>query len=87
MHVLFALLLASLLGTAVAQPAATATAAPPTTPPFSNNYPHPGQANFLAWQWERLRDGLPRPPPPSGWAIPAQMIDPASLRPRASGSR
>ena len=71
------MLLASLLGTAVAQPAATAAA---TTPPFSNNYPHPAQASFLAWQWERLRDGLPKPPPPSGWDIPVQMIDPASLR-------
>ena len=87
-----ALLLAGLLSPAIAQPGASTSVAPaaaaphawqnipPTTPPFSNNYPHPAQANFWAWRWQRLRDGLPKPAPPSGWDLPAQMIDPASLR-------
>ena len=80
LHTGLALLLTGLLATATAQPVAASGASAPATPPFSNTYPHPAQASFLAWQWERLRDGLPKPPPPGGWDLPAQMIDPASLR-------
>ena len=45
---------------------------------FRNNYPHPDKPSFLAWQWERLRDGLPQPPP-GGWNLPAMQTDPAAL--------
>ena len=45
---------------------------------FQNNYPHPDKPSFLAWQWERLRDGLPQPPP-GGWNLPAMQTDPAAL--------
>lgn len=78
-----ALILASLMGAAHAQPAA-APAMPsspsPPSAPFVNNYPHPPNANVLAWQWERLRDGLPKPAPDGGWNLPAVVTDPASLR-------
>jgi L-ascorbate metabolism protein UlaG (beta-lactamase superfamily) len=46
---------------------------------FRNNYPHAEKASFWAWQWERLRDGVPRPPP-GGWNLPAVALDPADLR-------
>ena len=45
---------------------------------FRNSYPHPDKPSFLAWQWERLRDGLPQPPP-GGWNLPAMQTDPAAL--------
>lgn len=45
---------------------------------FRNNYPHPDKPSFLAWQWERLRDGLPQPPP-EGWNLPAMQTDPVAL--------
>jgi N-acyl-phosphatidylethanolamine-hydrolysing phospholipase D len=77
MNACLALILTSLLGAAVAQPA-TAPAEP--QPPFVNRYPHPPGASFLAWQWERLRDGLPKPAPEGGWNLPAMLTDPATLR-------
>ena len=43
-----------------------------------NTYPHPDKPSFLAWQWERLRDGLPQPPP-GGWNLPAMQTDPVAL--------
>ena len=46
---------------------------------YRNNYPHPEKASFWAWQWERLRDGVPKPPP-GGWNLPAVKTDPAELR-------
>lgn len=46
---------------------------------FANNDPHPPKASFWAWQWERLRDGLPKPPP-QGWNLPAMKTEPALLR-------
>jgi L-ascorbate metabolism protein UlaG (beta-lactamase superfamily) len=46
---------------------------------FHNNYPHPGPQSFLRWKWEQLRDGLPAPPPPGGWSIPAMRTDVARL--------
>ena len=89
MRACLALILASLLAAANAQPAAAPALAPspaphapssPPSPPFANNYPHPPSASFLAWQWERLRDGLPKPAPADGWSLPAELTDPASLR-------
>jgi len=84
-----ALMLAGLLTPVAAQPAAEPAAAAPAaaqpdqaaqSPPFANRYPHPPNASFLAWRWERLRDGLPKPPPAGGWDLPAVVTDPASLR-------
>lgn len=46
---------------------------------FQNNYPHAPKASFWAWQWERLLNGLPKPPA-EGWKLPAVMTDPALLR-------
>ena len=45
---------------------------------YRNNYPHGGRESFWAWQWERLREGLPKPPP-GGWNLPAVKTDPATL--------
>ena len=75
MRIFLAWILASVLGAAAAQ-----QAEPAPTPPFANRYAHPPHASFLAWQWERLRDGLPKPPPAGGWNLPAMVTDPASLR-------
>ena len=47
---------------------------------FRNNYPHPDKASFWAWQWQRLREGLPPKPPPGGWNLPAVATDAAALR-------
>jgi N-acyl-phosphatidylethanolamine-hydrolysing phospholipase D len=70
------LTLTSLLGCAQVAPAPMGQ-----TPAsgFVNNYPHPPKASFWAWQWERFRDGLPKPPP-QGWNLPAMKTDPALLR-------
>lgn len=48
---------------------------------FKNNYPHPTDQNFWKWQWERLRDGTPSPPP-GGWAsvLPSVKPDVAFIR-------
>jgi len=46
---------------------------------YRNNYAHGERASFWAWQWERMRDGLPKPPP-GGWNLPAVKTDPAQLR-------
>jgi len=46
---------------------------------FRNNYPHDPPASFLAWQWERWRGGMPKPPP-GGWNLPAMRCDVARLR-------
>ena len=46
---------------------------------FQNNYPHAPKASFWAWQWERLLNGLPKPPA-EGWKLPAVKTDPALLR-------
>lgn len=62
-------LLAALVGAAAAQPG----------PPYRNNYPHADKASFLAWQWERWRQGVPAAPA-GGWDIPFQRTDPAALR-------
>ena len=68
-----ALVVAALAGISSAQPA-------PNGPDgFRNNYPHAEKASLWAWQWERLRDGLPKAPP-GGWNLPAQKVDPALLR-------
>jgi len=66
---LVALGLACVAGAVAAQPG----------PPYRNNYPHADKASFLAWQWQRLRDGVPAAPP-GGWAIPVTRTDPAQLR-------
>lgn len=71
------LLLATLAFTVGAS--AFAQNAPRGSDGFSNNYPHPEKASFWAWQWERLRDGVPKPPP-GGWNLPAVKTDPAELR-------
>lgn len=58
---------------------ASAQGAPRGPDGFRNNYPHGERASFWAWQWERMRDGLPKPPP-GGWDLPAVKTDPAALR-------
>jgi L-ascorbate metabolism protein UlaG (beta-lactamase superfamily) len=58
---------------------ASAQQAPRGPEGYRNNYPHPEKASFWAWQWERLRDGMPKPPP-GGWNLPAVKTDPAELR-------
>jgi N-acyl-phosphatidylethanolamine-hydrolysing phospholipase D len=68
-----ALLLAAFAGLASSQPA------PQGPDGYRNNYPHPGRESFWAWQWERLRDGLPPKAPPGGWELPAVKTDPAAL--------
>ena len=45
---------------------------------YRNNYPHAARASFWARQWERLREGLPAPPP-GGWNLPAVKTDAAAL--------
>ncbi len=51
----------------------------PTGPDgFRNNYPHPDKESFWSWQWVRMRDGLPKPPP-GGWNLPAVRTDPVAL--------
>jgi N-acyl-phosphatidylethanolamine-hydrolysing phospholipase D len=66
---------------ASAQDAAVTSARVPEA--FQNVYPHPPKASFWAWQWERLVNGLPRPPP-EGWAQPWTKTDPALLRSSAT---
>jgi N-acyl-phosphatidylethanolamine-hydrolysing phospholipase D len=68
------LLAAGLCAAAQSQPA------PHGPDGYRNNYPHPDKPSLLAWQWERLRDGLPKPPPPGGWNLPAQKTDAAALK-------
>jgi hypothetical protein len=49
---------------------------------FRNNYVAAlanGSANFWKWQWERTRDGLPKPPA-NGYAFPVHAPDVAWLR-------
>ena len=46
---------------------------------YRNNYTHPDKESFWAWQWERMREGLPKPPP-GGWNLPAVKTDPIALR-------
>jgi N-acyl-phosphatidylethanolamine-hydrolysing phospholipase D len=72
MHRFLALLLFAFSAVALAQ------APRQGTDGFRNNYPHPDKPSFLAWQWERLRDGLPQPPP-GGWNLPVMQTDPAAL--------
>ena len=72
-HTLAAALLASAMGLVAAQPA------PHGPDGFRNNHPHDDKASFWAWQWERMRNGVPQAPP-GGWNIPAQTTDPALLR-------
>ena len=73
LHTILALLFACSAGLAAAQPA------PKGPDGYANNYPHAGRESFWAWQWERLRDGKPAPPPPGGWNLPAVKTDPAAL--------
>ena len=72
-HTVAAALLAGAMGLAAAQPA------PHGPDGFRNNHPHDDKASFWAWQWERMRNGVPQAPP-GGWNIPAQTTDPALLR-------
>jgi L-ascorbate metabolism protein UlaG (beta-lactamase superfamily) len=64
---------------AVAAGSASAQTAPRGPEGYRNNYPHPEKASFWAWQWERMRDGMPKPPP-GGWNLPAVKTDPVELR-------
>jgi L-ascorbate metabolism protein UlaG (beta-lactamase superfamily) len=72
MRVCTGLLFAFIVGSASAQPAAKGSDG------FRNNYPHPEKASFFAWQWDRLRNGLPQAPE-GGWKIPAVKTDAAAL--------
>ena len=72
MHAIATLLLAAIAGLASAQ------TAPKGAEGFRNNYPHADKESFWAWQWERLRDGLPQPPP-GGWNLPAVKTNPTAL--------
>ena len=58
---------------------ASAQPAPRGPDGYRNNYPHAEKASFWAWQWERLRDGVAKPPP-GGWNLPAVKTDPGELR-------
>jgi hypothetical protein len=40
--------------------------------------PHPAKESFWSWQWERMRDGLPKLPP-GGWNLPAVRTDHGAL--------
>jgi L-ascorbate metabolism protein UlaG (beta-lactamase superfamily) len=61
----------------------TATAQSPamhrTAEGFHNNYPHDPPQSFWLWQWEKLRHGVPQPPP-GGWKIPHMKTDAAALK-------
>jgi N-acyl-phosphatidylethanolamine-hydrolysing phospholipase D len=46
---------------------------------FRNNYPHDPKESFWVWQWERLRHGVPEPPP-GGWDIAHMKTDAAALK-------
>src|SRR5947207_13255110 len=74
----FARAVAALLLTAFAD-VASAQGAPHGPEGYRNNYPHPGRESFWAWQWERIRERLPKAPP-EGWNLPAVKTNPASLR-------
>jgi N-acyl-phosphatidylethanolamine-hydrolysing phospholipase D len=78
-------LVSSLLAALALAPGAVAqgVGAPSSDDGFRNNYPHPPKASFWAWQWQRLREGLPEPPP-QGWNLPARKIDPQQLAGAAS---
>ena len=54
---------------------ASAQPAPRGPDGFANNYPHLEKESFWSWQWERMRDGLPKSPP-GGWNLPAVKTDP-----------
>ena len=73
MRTLTALVFAAIAGGVGAQPA------PAGRDGFQSNYPHAEKGRFLAWQWQRLRDGVPQPPP-GGWNLPAQKTDLVALR-------
>lgn len=60
------------LGCASAQPA------PQGPDGFRNNYPHADKGSIWAWQWERLRKGLPKAPE-GGWKLPFVKTDPVAL--------
>ena len=72
MRILIWLFLATCLGNAGAQPA------PHGPDGFRNNYPHPDKGSLWAWQWERLRNGLPKEPE-GGWKLPSVKTDPVAL--------
>jgi L-ascorbate metabolism protein UlaG (beta-lactamase superfamily) len=61
--------------TATAQSAATHR----TAEGFHNNYPHDPPQSFWLWQWEKMRHGVPQPPP-GGWKIPHMKTDAAALK-------
>jgi L-ascorbate metabolism protein UlaG (beta-lactamase superfamily) len=67
-----ALFFAAVVGAAFAQ------GAPHGPDGYRNNYPHGSRESFWVWQWERLREGLPKPPP-GGWNLPAVKTDPVAL--------
>jgi L-ascorbate metabolism protein UlaG (beta-lactamase superfamily) len=60
--------------------------APHAADGFHNNYPHDPRQSFWLWQWERVKHGVPEPPP-GGWKIPHMKTDPALLRAPAAGTR
>jgi L-ascorbate metabolism protein UlaG (beta-lactamase superfamily) len=62
---------------------ALAQGAPRDAEGFRNNYPHPEKGSFWAWQWERMREGVPKAPP-GGWNLPAVKTDPRALADPAS---
>lgn len=49
-----------------------------TTDGFRNVYPHDPKGSFWAWQWERLRDGMPKKPP-EGYRFDVVRQDVAQL--------
>jgi N-acyl-phosphatidylethanolamine-hydrolysing phospholipase D len=69
---LLAALLLAVAGTVSAQ------GAPRGADGFRNNYSHAEKGSFWAWQWERIRAGLPKPPP-GGWTLPSVKTDAAVL--------
>ncbi len=51
--------IAAFFALAVVAGLASAQSAPHGPDGYRNNYPHEARASFWAWQWERLRDGVP----------------------------
>jgi L-ascorbate metabolism protein UlaG (beta-lactamase superfamily) len=50
---------------------------------FHNNYPHDSKQSFWLWQWERMKNGVPEPPP-GGWQIPHMRANVAALHANTS---
>ncbi|MFN0315474.1 MAG: MBL fold metallo-hydrolase [Burkholderiales bacterium] len=62
-HIASVLLVTALAACSAPNPYYDASKPHHTREGFRNNYPHDPKGSFWAWQWERLRRGLPKKPP------------------------